>query len=123
MVWLGLYRFMTQEAAVVAAAIGVGNSLAVVVGKLYGRHVYQMPLSGSKTMEGTVVGVFLGTVSGCYLYLYLMGLPLLPLRMVLVYGGIAAVVESMAFKNLDNLVIAITLHLSMPRVQEWLVPA
>lgn len=71
-------------------------------------------------MEGTVVGVFLGTVSACYVYLSLMGIPLLPLRMILVYGGIAAVVEGTAFKNLDNLAVAVTLSLSFGRVQEWL---
>lgn len=120
MVWLGLYRFMTEEAAVLAAAVGIGDGLAPMIGKLYGRHVYQMPLSSQKTMEGTVVGVFLGTVSGCYLYLYLMGIPLLPLRMMLVYGGIAAVVEGTAFKSLDNVAVALTLHLSMSKVQEWL---
>jgi len=81
MVWLGLYRFMDKESAVIAAAVGVGDGLlAPIIGKLYGRHRYQMPLSGSKTMEGTVVGVFLGTVSGCYMYLSLMSIPLLPLR-------------------------------------------
>jgi dolichol kinase len=120
MVWLGLYQFMTEEAAVIAAAIGIGDGLAPMIGLLYGRHVYEMPLACQKTMEGSVVGVFLGTVAASYLYLYMMGLPLLPLRMVLVYGGIAAVVEGTAPGNLDNLAVPVTLHFSMEKVQEWL---
>lgn len=120
MLWLGLYQFMTEEAAVIAAAVGIGDGIAPMIGSMYGRHVYQMPLAGNKTMEGTVVGVFLGTVSGCYLYLYLLGMELVPLRLVLVYGGIAAAMEGTAVKGLDNIVVAVALHLSMPKVQEWL---
>lgn len=120
LVWLGLYRFMTEEAAIIAAAIGIGDGLAPMIGKVYGRHNYQMPLASPKTMEGSVVGVFLGTIAGCYLYLYMMGIPLLPLRMVLVYGGIAAVVEGTAPGNLDNLTVPIAIHFSIDKVQEML---
>jgi hypothetical protein len=120
-IYLGLYCFQTQEAAIIAAALGVGDGcIAPLIGTTYGRHVYQMPLASRKTMEGSVVGVFLGTVSASYLYLYAMGLPLLPLRILLTYGAIAAVVEGTSPGNLDNLAIPLVLHFSMDRVQEWL---
>jgi dolichol kinase len=110
MVWLGLYKFMTEQAAITAAAVGIGDGLAPMIGAIYGRHMYQMPFASPKTMEGSVVGVFLGTVAGCYLYLYMMGLSLLPLRMVLTFSGIAAFVEGTAPGNLDNLTVPIAIH-------------
>jgi dolichol kinase len=120
LVYLGLYQFMTQEAAILAAALGVGDGfLAPLVGSLFGRHVYTMPLADPKTMEGSL-SVFVGTSLGIYLFLPLMGLPLLPLRMVLVYAGLAAVVEGSSPGHVDNLAISILIHFSMRTVQEWL---
>lgn len=120
LVWLGLSYFQTQEAAIICAAIGIGDALAPLLGNKFGRHYYQVPLSARKTMEGSLCGVFFGTVCGSYLFLYILGLPLLPLRIVLVYGFLAAVLEGTALKGLDNLVVAIVLHLSMDKVQEWM---
>ena len=122
MAWLGQYKFMTQEAAVLAAAIGVGDGLAPLIGSHYGRHVYHMPLSTRKTMEGSLVGVFLGTVVACYLYVYMMGITAPPLRYVLVYGTIAAVVEGSAPGNFDNVSTAVVMHFSLDKVNEWLPP-
>ena len=120
MVYLGLYHFMTQHAIIVVAALGVGDGFAALIGTHYGRHVYQMPLAAPKSMEGSVVGVLLGTVSGCYLYLYLTGLPFLPLRVLLSFGAIAAIVEGTSPGNVDNLSIPLVLLLTMERVQELL---
>ncbi len=120
MVWLGLSRFMTEEAAIVAAALGIGDGLAPMIGSRYGRHVYRMPFSNLKTMEGSVVGVFLGTVAGGYLYLYMMGLSLLPLRTLLSYGTIAAVVEATAPGSMDNVIVTVVIHFSMDRIPKWL---
>ena len=117
LVVLGLYRFMTAEAAVIVAAVGVGDTLAPLVGINFGRHVYHMPLTNSKTMEGSVVGVFLGTCAGCYFLLYTMGIALLPLRIVLAYAGIAAMVEGSSPETLDNVMVPLALHFSMDRVQ------
>jgi phytol kinase len=123
MTWLGLYQFMTLEAAVLAAAIGVGDGMAPLIGSLYGRHVYHMPLSNKKTMEGSIVGVFLGTVAACYLYVYMMGISKVPpLRCVLVHGIIAAVVEGSAPGNFDNVSTALVMHFSMDKINEWLNP-
>jgi CDP-diglyceride synthetase len=121
MVWLGLYKFMSVEAAIIAGA-AFGDGIAPIIGARYGRHIFYMPFGNSKTMEGSVVGVFLGTVAGSYTYLYMMGIPLLPLRMILAYAGIASVVEATAPMNLDNLVIPVVLHFSIDRVQD-LLPA
>jgi dolichol kinase len=120
LVFLGLYRFMTDEAAIVTAALGIGDAMAPIAGNLYGRHVYQMPLASPKTMEGSVCGVFLGTCSSSYFFLYCLGIPFLPLRIVLAYAGIAAMVEGTAPGNMDNLVVPIVIHFSMDRVQRWL---
>jgi len=89
---------------------------------LYGRHFYSTPVSKMKTVEGSVVGVFLGTVTACYFDLYAMGLPLLPLRIVLAVGGIAAIAEGTAPGNLDNLVTPLVLLMGMEKVQELLPP-
>lgn len=119
-VWLTLYRFMTDEAAIIMAA-SFGDGLAPLL-KPFGLHHYQAsPFSRVKTIEGSI-GVFLGTVFACYFNLYMMGLSLLPLRIILVYGGIAAFSEAMSVTNLDNLITPIMLHLSIERVKELLPP-
>lgn len=121
LVYLGLYHFMTPRAAILIAALGLGDSgAAPLVGKLYGRHVYQMPLAAPKSMEGSVVGVFLGTVAGIYVFFYLLGFDVLPLRLVLSYGAIAAIVEGTSPGGLDNLMIAVLLHFSIDRVDDLL---
>jgi phytol kinase len=119
----GLFCFMTTEAAIVMATIGIGDAMAPIVGSLYGRHLYRvLPILGpTKTMEGSVCGVFLGTCMGIYFFLYALGLPqTLPLRVVLVYAAMAAVVEGTSPGNMDNLAVPIVLHLFMDRVPQWL---
>jgi dolichol kinase len=119
--FLGLYCFRTDEAAIVAAVLGSGDAMAPLIGAHFGRHVYQMPLCSQKTIEGSLT-VFLGTASASYFYLYCLGQPLLPLRIVLAYAGIAAVVEGTSPGNVDNLTLATVLHFSMDRVPK-LLPA
>jgi CDP-diglyceride synthetase len=120
LIFLGIYHFMTTEAAVLVAAVGLGDSVAPWIGTKFGRHVYRMPFGRSKTMEGSVCGVFLGTVIGCYFNLWFLGLPLLPLRILLAYAAIAAVTEGTAPSNMDNLAVPGVLYLSMERVIQWL---
>jgi dolichol kinase len=116
---LGLYRFKSEEAAVLIAAL-VGDVMAPVIGAIFGRHDYQMPFSSQKTMEGSLCGVFLGTCSSVYFFLYCFGLQLLPLRVVLAYAGIAAVVEGSAPASMDNLAVPLILTLSKNRVRSFL---
>jgi len=113
---------MTQEAAILAAAVGIGDGLAPLIGTQYGRHTYCMPLSNRKTMEGSVVGVFLGTVAACYVFMTAMGLEIPPLRCVLVYGILAAMVEGSSPGNFDNVSVAIVMHLSMDEIKKWIPP-
>mmetsp|Transcript_22185 Transcript_22185/g.44886 ORF Transcript_22185/g.44886 Transcript_22185/m.44886 type:complete len:242 (-) Transcript_22185:3-728(-) len=122
MTWVGLTKFMTEEAAVIMAAVGIGDSLASVIGSRYGRHVYQMPFSNMKTIEGSMF-VFLGTVGGCYLYPYGMGLQVQPLRLILAYSGVASMVEGCTPGSIDNVVMTVVLHfLSGPLKQALEVP-
>ena len=117
LVYLGLCHFMESDSALVMAAVGIGDSIAPWIGSRFGRHVYQMPWFGpSKTIEGSLCGVFLGTVLGCYLNLWSLGLPLLPLRILLAYAGIAAVAEATSPSRMDNIVVPLVLVLSMDRV-------
>eukprot|EP00542_Grammatophora_oceanica_P017438 CAMPEP_0194029630 /NCGR_PEP_ID=MMETSP0009_2-20130614/3309_1 /TAXON_ID=210454 /ORGANISM="Grammatophora oceanica, Strain CCMP 410" /LENGTH=164 /DNA_ID=CAMNT_0038669353 /DNA_START=85 /DNA_END=579 /DNA_ORIENTATION=- len=121
LLYLGLFRFKRVEAAVMLAAVGIGDGgLAPPIGRWYGRHVYRMIMALPKTLEGTIVGVFLGTVAGSYLYLWMLGLDALPLRIILAYAAIAAIVEATSPASLDNLMVPVALHFSFPVVNEWL---
>lgn len=120
MVWLGLYEFMTEEAVVIMAAVGIGDGIAPLIGQRYGRHRYCMPLGNVKTVEGSVCGVFLGTVFGCYLYPYVVGFPILPLRIILTFGGMAAVVEGTSPGNFDNVMVPLVFHFSIEKVKALL---
>lgn len=111
---------MTQEATILAAAVGIGDGVAPMIGTHFGRHIYRMPLSNKKTMEGSVVGVFLGTVLACYVFLYMMGMEIPPLRYILVYGVVAAVVEGSSPGNFDNAMIAVVMYTSLDTIKEWI---
>ncbi|GKY93475.1 hypothetical protein MPSEU_000315000 [Mayamaea pseudoterrestris] len=120
LVWLGLYEFRTLHSAIIVAAVGIGDALAPILGHWCGRHSYQSPLAARKTMEGSLCGVFLGTVTGSYLFLYANSLPLPPLRIVLVYGFLAALLEGTAWKGMDNMVVAVVMHLAINKIQDWM---
>jgi CDP-diglyceride synthetase len=121
LIYLGLYHFMSPRAAILIAAVGLGDSgAAPLIGEFFGRHVYQMPLAARKSMEGSVVGVFLGTVAGIYIFFYILGLDVLPLRLVLSYGAIAAIVEATCPGGLDNIIVSIILHFSIDRIDDLL---
>lgn len=119
LIFLGLHRFVTEDAAILTASL-VGDLVAPVIGAVFGRHDYHMPCSVQKTMEGSLCGVFLGTCSSTYFFLYMFGLQLLPLRVVLAYAGIAAVVEGSAPNGMDNLAVPLVLMLSIDRVRSFL---
>lgn len=106
LIYLGLNHFMEPQAAITVSAIFLGDSaLAPLLGETFGRHPYQMPLARKKTMEGSLMGVFLGTCIGSYVLLLLMGLEIPPLRNMLVYGLLAAVAEGTTPGNWDNVSI------------------
>jgi dolichol kinase len=120
LIYLGVFEFMEEEAAILLAAVGIGDGISPLIGKRHGRHVYHVPFSNKKTMEGSLVGVFLGTVAGCYLFPYVLGIPVRPLRVVLALSGIAAVVEGTSPGNMDNIMIPLVLHFSIERVDHLL---
>jgi len=105
MTYLGLYKFHTSEAAIVMAALGIGDGIAPIIGTLYGRHRFRTPFGSMKSLEGSIT-VFLGTILGCYLFLWKLNLPLLPLRYSLIYGAVAAVMEACSPGAFDNLTVA-----------------
>jgi dolichol kinase len=116
LVWVSWKMFRREEAAVLAASLAVSDGLAPLAAKLYTRQVYRHPV---KQTEGTIAAFFLGTVLYCYLYQWWLGFPLLPLRIVLAYGFVAAVVGTV-LKGVDNVAVPVALHLLIPRIQEWL---
>ena len=122
LVVVGLYRFRTAEAAVIVAATGIGDAMAPVIGGWFGRHPYQMPLASQKTMEGSVCGVFMASCSATYFFMFCLRIrPFLPLRLVLAYASIAAVVEGSCPGYTDNIVVPLAIHFSMDnRVEQWL---
>lgn len=71
-------------------------------------------------MEGSLVGVFLGTVIMCYVNLCCMGLLWWELKHILAYAALAAVVEGTAPVGMDNILLPLVLRLSFERVQQCL---
>ena len=118
LIWLNMYHFRTEKAAILVAA-SVGDALAPLIGNSYGQHKYQMPLSNTKTMEGSIVGVFLGTVAMSYMFLSAMGLDIPHWRCIFVYGTIASTVEGSSPGNFDNVIVPLVVHFSMDKVEEW----
>lgn len=92
------------------AALGIGDGIAPLIGKHYGHIRYRFLFSSEKSVEGSIFGVFLGTVGGCYFYLYMLGLPMLSYGNMLMFGFLAAVTEAMAPKALDNIFLPIVLN-------------
>eukprot|EP00978_Attheya_sp_CCMP212_P030565 scaffold112755_cov63-Attheya_sp.AAC.1 len=119
--WLGLFHFMSEEAAIIMAALGFGDGIAPLIGKYCGKHSYRMPLSSKKTLEGSIGGVFLGTIGGAYFFSYMLGIPVLPLQVILTLATIAMVVEGTSFNNCDNILLPVAMLYSLKYVKEMFV--
>jgi dolichol kinase len=119
--WLGLFHFMSEEAAIIMAALGMGDGIAPLVGKYYGKHWYRMPLSSKKTLEGSIGGVFLGTIGGVYFFSYMLGIPVLTLQAILTLATIAMVVEGTSFNNCDNILLPVAMLYSLKYVKDMFV--
>jgi dolichol kinase len=111
---------MKMDSAIILAAVGIGDTIAPWIGATFGRHTYRMPLGSLKTMEGSVCGVFMGTILGSYMNIWLLDLSLLPLRILISYATVAAVAEALAPSTIDNVVISVTLLVTMQRIAEFL---
>ena len=120
MTWLGLCKFMTLEATVIMAALGIGDGIAPLVGKKWGTHGYSTLGATRKTIEGSILGVFCGTILGCYTYPPLLGFGFLPWHLFVAFAAVATVGEGTAPFSSDNLVVPILLHFTMDRFEEML---
>jgi len=118
MTWLGLFRFMTLDATVIMAALGIGDGIAPLVGKKWGKHTYDVLGGTPKTIEGSIGGVFCGTILGCYIYPPLLGFGFLPLRLVVTLAAVATVGEGSAPFYSDNIVVPLMIHLTMGQFVE-----
>eukprot|EP00558_Chaetoceros_sp_UNC1202_P009485 CAMPEP_0197247862 /NCGR_PEP_ID=MMETSP1429-20130617/32522_1 /TAXON_ID=49237 /ORGANISM="Chaetoceros sp., Strain UNC1202" /LENGTH=258 /DNA_ID=CAMNT_0042708895 /DNA_START=17 /DNA_END=793 /DNA_ORIENTATION=+ len=110
MMWVGTQKFMTVEGAILVAGLGVGDGVAPLVGKYYGRLKYRFPLGGQKSMEGSFFGVFLGTAGGTMFFIKMLALPMLSHENVVKIAAIATIVEATSPEGFDNVVIPSLLH-------------
>ena len=113
---VGLFLFMREESCLIMAALGWGDGIAPIVGRLYGRHRYKALMGGSvsvKTVEGSV-GVLLGTILGYYIFARTLGLPELSFWSVLVGGIVAAAVEGCSPDNFDNIALPVAMYFLYP---------
>lgn len=107
---VGIYLFRTSEACLIMGALGVGDGIAPLVGMRYGRHTFGSP-SGVKTLEGSAAVMF-GTIVGYYVYaMAISASPLLPFLTVVLAGFVAAVTEAFSPSNVDNIAIALAMHI------------
>mmetsp|Transcript_700 Transcript_700/g.1229 ORF Transcript_700/g.1229 Transcript_700/m.1229 type:complete len:253 (+) Transcript_700:66-824(+) len=120
MMWVGTQQFMTKEGAILIAALGIGDGIAPIVGKYYGHLKYRLPMGGQKSIEGSLFGVFLGTVIGCYAFFYALDLPSSPMNRIIAFAAITTFAEAAAPGGCDNLCIPLMIHFTIHRYP-WLI--
>jgi dolichol kinase len=115
--WLGLSLYTLAFAALTAAGLGLaplpaaagllalsfGDGLGGAFGRRFGRHGFRAPGGKRKSFEGTVV-VALGAAAGAAVAAHLFGQPIAAGTIVLL-GAVAAVVEALAPRGTDNLLV------------------
>jgi len=116
MIWIGISEFMTTRGAIIMAILGIGDGIAPLVGKYFGRFRYRLPLffTSTKSFEGSFFGVFLGSLVGSYFFIYTLGLPPIPYQLLIKYAGIATVIEAASPKGFDNIVVPIFMYWFIP---------
>lgn len=113
MMYVGINFFMTVEGAILCAALGIGDGIAPIIGRYYGNLKYRFPLGDRKSLEGSLYGVFLGTIVGCYFFVAALGLPQMSNRSMIICGIVSAIAEATAPTNSDNIIIPIVLHFTL----------
>ena len=98
------------------ASLGIGDGLAPLIGKYYGRMRYRFPLSTTKSIEGSFFGVFLGSIGGAYFFLYIMGKEILSYESLISVGAIATVAEATSPGSFDNIFLPLVMHFSLSRL-------
>jgi Dolichol kinase len=120
MMWVGTQQFMTKEGAILVAALGIGDGIAPIVGKYYGNLKYRLPLGGQKSIEGSLFGVFLGSIVGCYAFIHALDLQSSHMNRIVATAAIATFAEAIAPGNCDNFFIPLMIHFSIQRYP-WLI--
>jgi len=103
MVYLGIYKFLHIESAIITACLGIGDGLAPLGGYLFGKGAHRY--SNNKTVEGSIA-VFIGTFFGCNFFLHALQLQTLSLMYSLIYAFVATVLEGLSPGLYDNLIIS-----------------
>ena len=120
MCYVGLTKYMTSTGIIIMASL-VGDWLAAIVGLQYGKFKYNVPLSGEKSIEGTV-GCIVGTMFGVWFYSYMCSIEVEGGWLIMLsYGCISAVVEATSIKNWDNLLLAIAMEVSANHLPNYIV--
>ncbi len=122
--WTGLIHYTAMYASFTALALVVdpfpagaallalslGDGIGGAVGRDFGRHHYQVPGGKRKSFEGSLV-VMLAAAAGTALAAHLFGREI-SIAMALVLGAVASLVEAIAPRSTDNLLIPIAVWIA-----------
>jgi hypothetical protein len=115
MVTVGLFGFNKGWAVEVMAALGLGDGLAPVVGRRYGR----VRLLGAKTLEGSLT-FFAATLLGQRLLSEWLGFPAFTIGRALLVAVVGTVAELFAPARHDNLFVPLAVVATSREVQNIL---
>jgi phytol kinase len=117
-----VYYFWSQPVLMVASMMPLtwGDAMAAIIGRRYGHYRYNIT-GRTRSLEGSVAMLFWSWVTtslALFTMPYLLGKPLIPWALALMYGGIVALVctlvEALSPWGIDNLTIpvaaALVLH-------------
>lgn len=106
MVIVGLYLFQQPVSCLIMGAVGVGDGIAPLVGKRYGK----TKIYGEKTLEGSL-GTFVGTIVGYYAYSMVLSSPtILSFPLLCLCALIASIVELYSPPQIENLMIPLSMY-------------
>ena len=112
---VGLFFFRQNVGCLIMAAVGVGDGVAPIVGRRFGRNKYRSPLvpknADVKSVEGSI-GVCVGTLLSYYVFALVVvpSEPLIPVSTVCQYALVAAMVEGLSPSNIDNIAIPVAIY-------------
>ncbi|MDP2036086.1 MAG: phosphatidate cytidylyltransferase [Ignavibacteria bacterium] len=104
---LGTVFYSTPFALTAMGFLTWGDGLAPVVGTRYGKHSYKV--FSNKTIEGSITFFVLG-LAGAVLFNILFGNSI-NLEFMLICAALATVVEGISPRDLDNILIPLTIYL------------
>lgn len=101
---MGTFYFNTEIALTAMGILGWGDGLAPVFGKKFGRHKYNFVTE--KSFEGSAAFLIFGIMGAALFHQIIMGQ--IHYSSILVCAAAAAVVEALSPKDLDNMLIPLT---------------